>query len=359
VTLTATVVRPQDLGSAEVAAWREMQRSSPQFANPFLSPGFSRAAGQVRPSARVAVLQDGPDVVGFFPFEQAPLRVGRPIAAGICDLQAVVHVPGLEWTARELLDGCRLDVLEFDHLIGGQAAASGQRFTARSAPLIDLSDGYEAYLDAHMRTSKKIFRSTFAKERKLDREVGTIRFEFDIHDSDALRVLMHWKSAQYRRTGQRDRFAVPWIERMVLDLFETPFEGCVGTLSVLYVGERVLAAHFGLRSDIGLSCWFPAYDAEASRYSPGLILHLKMAQAAAAEGLVLLDLGKGDEEYKQSLKSGDAVVGEGWIERPSAAAFVRRVRRGPGRLASGMAARYPALRRAARGGPKQRRNRLG
>jgi CelD/BcsL family acetyltransferase involved in cellulose biosynthesis len=159
---------------------------------------------------------------------------------------------------------------------------------------------------------------------------------------------MRWKSGQYRRTGRRDRFAVTWIKRLVWDLFETRSDGCAGALSVLYCGERLVAMHFGLRSERSLSCWFPTYDTAFARYSPGLVLHLLMARATSEAGLRHLELGKGDEPYKQSLKSGDLIVGEGWIHRPSLAAAVQRGRRAPVLFAQRVVLRHPRLRHAAR-----------
>jgi CelD/BcsL family acetyltransferase involved in cellulose biosynthesis len=346
--MKVSVVRPDELGAPELAGWRTMQRSSGELVNPFLAPGFTLAAGRVRPSARVAVLEEGQDVVGFFPFEQGRLRIGRPIAAGVCDSQAVIHVPGLEWNGRQLLKACQLDVWEFDHLIASQIVSVGDHVARRSSPIIDVSYGYGAYVAELQRSSTKTFKSTLYKQRKLERDLGESRFEFDIHDPHALGVLLQWKSAQYRRTGHRDRFAIDWVKRLVWDLFETVSEGCTGTLSVIYVAERIVAAHFGLRSDSSLSCWFPAYDPSLARYSPGLSLHLRMADAAANAGLRCLDLGKGDEVYKQSLKNGDLTVGEGWVQRPSAAACVQTVRRTPARFASNLILSHPRLRHAVR-----------
>jgi CelD/BcsL family acetyltransferase involved in cellulose biosynthesis len=351
--MKVSVVLPHELGASELSAWRAMQRSTPGLAGAFLSPGFALAAGRVRRRARVAVLEEGQEVMGFFPFEQGPFRVGRPIAAGACDAQGVIHAPGLEWDAGELLRGCGLDVWEFDHLVADQLASAGRNVVRRSSPIIDLSRGYEAYVEERRRSSKKTFKSTLYKQRKLERDLGGSRFELEVRDPEALTVLMRWKSGQYRRTGRRDRFAIDWIERLVRDLFETRSDGCVGTLSVLYAAERPVAAHFGLRSDSSLSCWFPAYDPALARYSPGLSLHLRMAEAAAAAGVRCLDLGKGDEDYKQSLKTGELSVGEGWIDRPSAVAMVRRVQRTPRRLAFNLVSRRPGLRRAARGALKR------
>lgn len=111
--MRVSVVRPGELGPDDIASWRAMQSSTPSLANPFLSPEFTVAVGEFRPSARVAVLSDGPDVVGFFPFERGRLGAGMPIAAGLTDCQGVIHAPGLEWDARELLRACRLSHVAF------------------------------------------------------------------------------------------------------------------------------------------------------------------------------------------------------------------------------------------------------
>ena len=342
--MKVSVVRPQELGREELASWRTMQGSHRALANPFLSPDFTLAVARVRPTSRVAVLEEGRDVAGFLPFDQGRLRVGRALAPGVADCQAVIHAPGFEWNAQELLKGCRLEVWEFGHLIAEQMASAGRHVVAHNSPIMDMPQGYEAYLAERQRTSKKIFKSTFSKLRKLDRDAGATSFEFDAKDPQALGVLMRWKSAQYRRTGHRDRFGVPWIERLVWELFEAPADGCAGTLSVLRCETRVVAAHFGLRSASSLCCWFPAYDIALAKYSPGLSLHLKMAEQAAAAGIQYLDLGKGEEDYKQSLKNGDLIVGEGWIDRPSAAALARRIQQAPRRFVVS----HPPLRRAVR-----------
>ena len=375
--MKATVVRPDELGASEIAAWCAMQRTTPDLLNPFLSPAFAQAVSRVRPDTRVAVLEDGGQLAGFFGFQQARMRTALPLAAGVSDGQAIVHVPGLEWDPVRLLTACNLDVWEFDHLLSAQVPllqrAARQRvpaecahLTRRDSPIIDVSRGFEAYAEHQRRSTRRSFRTTLYKERKLAREVGPVEVTFDTPDPDVLRLLLKWKSAQYRRTGRRDRFATGWIERLVWDLFDHGrgrehrrptlpraqnthiHDGCRGTLTVLRAGDRIVAVHFGLRSSRSLSCWFPAYDPELARYSPGLVLHLRMAEAAAEAGLDHLDLGKGDEIYKQWLKTGDLTVCEGAVYRPSMAAVMYGARRMPVRYASNFVLRHQRLRRVAR-----------
>ena len=107
-----------------------MQIRDPAQGNPFLSPEFAASIGRFRPGARVAVLSDGGSVTGFFPFEKRRLGVGVPIGAGLTDCQGLVHEPGFEWDALDLLRGCGVSAFYFDHL----ARSSGRSATGSRPP---------------------------------------------------------------------------------------------------------------------------------------------------------------------------------------------------------------------------------
>jgi CelD/BcsL family acetyltransferase involved in cellulose biosynthesis len=348
-------IRPGELGRAELTRWRELQGGDPVLQNPFLAPEFTLAVDRARRSCYVAVLEDGGGTVGFFPYERRALGVGKAIGAGVSDCQGLIHAAELEWDPQALLRGCGLAVWEFDHLLASQAPFTPYHVVHERSPVMDLSGGYQRYLQARRPSSARLIKSTGYKRRRLDREVGEVRFDFDVRDRGALRSLMAWKSAQYRRTGGFDRFARDWIRRLVEELYETRVCGFAGILSMLYAGDRPVAGHFGIRSESTLSWWFPAYDPDYARYSPGLISLLEVAEAAADAGLRHIDLGKGHEGYKESFKSTDLAIAEGWVERPSTVAMVRRVQRTPPRLLREVIVRHPALRRRARNA----RERLG
>ncbi|WP_254705498.1 GNAT family N-acetyltransferase [Streptomyces vilmorinianum] len=353
------IVKPGELGARETEAWRELRaKSGAQSAaqsgaqsgahdNPFMGPEFARAVAAVRPRARVAVWWERGEPVGFFPYEKGPFGHGRAIGLGVSDCQGAVLRPGLRPDPRALLRVCGLSAWEFDNLEAGQDVFQGAAAESFGSPVIDIGEGYAAY-EALLRTqSPKFLKTTLAKERRLGRQVGEVRFVFDERDPAALRTLMEWKSAQYRRTGRRDRFAKEWISTLVRRLHELRAPGCSGVLSVLYAGERPVAAHFGLRSPTVLSCWFPAYDPEFAKFSPGLVLHLRMAEAAAAAGIGMLDLGRGAAEYKDALKTGELTVYEGSVTRPGVRAGLYWLSREPSRRAHSFVRNRPAL--AARG----------
>ena len=342
--LRVSVVRPAELVGSQLDLWRGFQLADERLANPFLSPEFTLAVGRSRPGARVAVMEAGGAVTGFLPYERRALGVGRAIGSGIADCQGVVHTPGLQWDALELMAACGLAVFEFDHLLAYQASLEPYHALTEPSPVIDLGAGIEQYLAAHASLDRQTRRS----RRVAERELGPLSFELDVRDAGALKLLMEWKSAQYRRTGRFDRFARRSIAQIVEELMETRAAGCTGTLSMLYAGGVPIAGHFGLRSRTVLCSWFPAFDVRFARYRPGLVLFRSLIEASASLGISYIDLGKGHEPYKQDLKTGDIEIAEGWIERPATAAVLRRLQRAPRRLVMDFVLSRPVLRRGAR-----------
>ncbi|MEV6985539.1 GNAT family N-acetyltransferase [Sphaerisporangium sp. NPDC051017] len=341
-----SVVHPRELGPSETARWRALQSADPALDNPFLSPEFTIETGRVREQARVAVLTDGGDIVGYFPFERHQLGIGRPVAAGLTDAQGMIHVKDIEFSAHELMKACGLAVFEFDHLLAGQPLVPAKH-SRHPSPVIDLSDGYAAYVETLKQVSGKTYKSTAYKSRKLGRDFGELRHDYGIQDQAVLRVLTDWKTDQYRRTGRADRFSRPWITKLVENLLRIDTEHFGGSLDMVYVGDRPVAGHFGLRTKTTLAGWFPAYDTAFAKYSPGLIHHLAMAERAAEAGIRLIDMGRGEKEYKEKLKTGELWVTEGRIARATPGAGVHWLVRVPVRKARGTVLANSMLRETA------------
>ncbi|MDR8414621.1 GNAT family N-acetyltransferase [Nonomuraea sp. 3-1Str] len=342
-----TVVRPGELGDSERARWRALQKADPSLDNPFLSVEFAVAMDRLRDYVRVAVLDDGTGIVGFFPYERHSFGIGKPLGGFLTTCHGLISVPGLKVDVRALLRACKLTVYDFDHLVAGQPTFAAYESDVRPAPVMDFTEGFDAWLEQVRTNSPKNLKTVRYKERKLGREQGELRFEYASADPEVLRVLLGWKSDQYRRTGRVDRFAQPWIVELIDLMHAERSADFGGVLTMLYSGEAPVAGHFGLRTATTLVGWFPAYDTEYARYSPGIVHHLRMAEAAAEAGLLMVDMGKGGKEYKDWLKSGELYVSEGRVSRPSAAAAVHWMGRTPFNKARTIVMDRPSLYRAA------------
>jgi CelD/BcsL family acetyltransferase involved in cellulose biosynthesis len=355
--LQIAAVHPCELGETELASWRCFQRTQLALANPFLSPEFALAVGRLRRQARVAVLCDGPQTVGFLPFELRAFGVGVPIAGGMSGCQGLVHAPDLEWDPQQLLQACGLAVWKFDHLADGQKPFERYHRQRTPSPIMDLSGGYDAFLARQLRESSKptgtgrparmSLKELVSKERRLAHELGDLRFVFNSSDSQALHTMMAWKTAQYQRTGATDIFARRWVVVLIEELMETRTDHFGGVLSELYAGERLVAVQFGLRCGPVLAGWHLTYNTDLPRYSPGLIQILHLARAAAASGIHRIDMGRGAAEYKAMFSSEDLLVAEGQVVRHSSGAALHSVRYASECRLRGFVREHPPLFRAA------------
>ncbi|MFC4058773.1 GNAT family N-acetyltransferase [Planomonospora corallina] len=349
--MRVTITRPDGLGAAELALWRSWQTPGSGLDSPFLAPDFALAIDRARRDVRVevAVFEDDSGLAGFLPYERHGRAVGRAVGLGVSDCQGVVHRPGARPPLPAVLAAASLAVWEFDHLLAAQLPAHAPDAARAGSPVMDLSRGYDRYREGRRALTRSAIGGIERKDRKLGREHGALRLEYGCRDPEMLRLMMRWKSAHYRRTGAADRFAWPWVRRLVEESFATSTGEYGGLLSTLYAGDTPVAVEFGLRSGTVYERWFGGYDADAfGAYSPGLVMLLRFARAAAEHGIRTVDLGKGGEPYKEFFADAHLPVAEGWISRPCARAALYRARHVPPRIIRDYVKRHPDLRRRAR-----------
>lgn len=310
-----TLVTPGELSPEDHARWRALQAADPALASPFFAPELTAAVAQVRHDVRVTVVEEAGRVVGYFPFQRGLLGAGRPVGGRLSDHHGLIAAPDLALEAGPLLAASGLLSWRFDHLPAGQAPFA--RFAERTSesPGLDLAAGFEAWRARRLEGGSGRIPQLERKARKLAREVGPLRFEARCHDRSALERVLAWKSEQCRRTGTVDFFARRWTRELVERVLGADAPGFSGCLSALWAGERLVAAHLGVRSREVWHWWFPVYDHEYARWSPGGILLLEVARAAAGAGCTLLDLGKGDDPYKASFADRSLPLVEGRASR--------------------------------------------
>lgn len=341
------IVHPRELTPGDLRLWNELHVSTSTAANPFMSARFTQTVGRVRPDTRVAIVRDDTEPVGYFPYQRDRWGHGRAVGFGVSDCQGPVLRPDVALDPLDLLRACSLSAWEFNHLDSDQEVFLPYITGQFASPFIDLRAGFEHY-ENHLRSqSCRFLKTARAQERRIGRDAGPLRFVYDVKDPAALHALIAWKSAHYRRTGRRDPFAQPWIARLVSLLADTAASDCSGVLSVLYVADRPVAAHFGLRSRTVFSCWFPSYDRTFATFSPGRVLYLRMIEAAAASGIHVFDFGRGVAAYKDAFKTGDLLVHEGAVRVTGPGAALHWLRREPVRAAHRLVRDHPALKGAA------------
>lgn len=317
-------VAPANLTAEERAAWAGLHAVDPLYGSPFYHPGYTEIMSRHRPGVEVGVWKERGASVGFFPFERAPRGRGRPIGGRFTDYHGPILAAGHAWDARELVRACGLVDWRFTHLASGTPGFEPFGWVPSSSPILDLSGGYAAYAEGRQQAGSHLLRQVSRKARKLEREHGPLRFVWAENSPALMNQLCAWKAEQRRRTRTPNILDEAWARATVEDLRHTDTPDLGGVLSALYVGDAVAAVHFGLRAATTLHWWFPAYDGRWAPYSPGLILLVELARACADRGIVRLDLGKGQEAYKDGFASGAVPLVEGSVDlRPLAAGCLR------------------------------------
>ena len=339
------IISSESIGPSDVARWIELQQR-PLYRSPFFRPEFALAMGSLR-EVRVAVIEDAGSIVGFFPFEAGPRRAGRPVAWPRSNYHGPVLDEHAELDPRQLVRACRLATWTFDHLPATLAGFEPYSFGQGRSPYLDVSDGFEPYFASRPKHSE--VRVTLGRiARKLEREVGPVSVVAESDATELLGRLVQWKRLQYAETGVRDVFADARSRELLERIHAVRGAEFAGTLSVLYAGDVLAALQFGLRSARVWHSWFPAYNRDLAKYSPGLMLQLELARAAAPLGIIEIDLGKGEARYKLALATGSHDLLEGCVGARAVSALPVRAR-SSARHALRRAGVHRAVRRALHG----------
>lgn len=332
------VCRPHELGRTEVDAWHAFQRLR-GLTNPFLSPEFADAADVAFPNARVAVVYDAEDLVGFLPFMSRSLRTATAIADDMSNVQAFIHADG-QWPLAEIVGAAGLNLLEFHSLVGGQSGGARGVLPMQSF-VIDLAAGFDTYRAATRVSGGSFFKELMRKQRRLEREDPEARFEFSSRDPGAIDTLCGWKSAQYQRTGQRDRLARAGVRELVERVAYADTDAMRAQVSALRSADHIMSVGLALRGPGVLAGWLSAYNVADAAVSPGALRWIYLIEAAAADGIGKIDLSSGAMDYKLRLANDSAELATCWVGRPSIGRAVRRLTHRPVEQAFRFVAAHP------------------
>lgn len=302
--------QPDSLSESEHAAWRAMIDARSEFSSPYFHPQFTLDVSAVRDDVEVAVVQGTDQPRGFFPFQRSG-ETARPVGGNLSDAHGLIHDGSFEWSWPDLLRACGLTAWDYHYQIGTQIPETVWRPEVTQASVMNLKGGFDAF--AARLESKSVVKQTDRKSRKLERERGTVRFEWHTDDQQAFDCLRLWKSQQYRDSGIADVFSFDWTNKLLDRVRMHSNSDYEGLLSVLYVDDRPAAVHLGLRSGPVLHQWFPAYDPQLKAWSPGMIHLLEMARSAVDHGVERIDLGRACH-YKSRIATGTVDIAEGSID---------------------------------------------
>lgn len=328
--LRARIVRPEAMSAGEIAAWRDLCAHVPQLHSAFYSHAFALAAARAGYRVRVAILEDAGGIAGIFPFQfrhrlAASLGMAERVGEEMSDYFGMIARPDFSITPARLLSACRLHGCCFTHLDHWQATLGLSGEQPEISPRIVLPPDVAAYWDEIRQRDKKFIADTQRCRKRIEKDLGPLRFEVQSADRAAdFEVLLDWKRKQYLATTNADLFAQRHRERLLRILLDAETDDCRGVMSVIRAGREVVALHFGLQCHEVLHYWFPVYDPAFKAYAPGRLLLSALIDAAAGEGIRIIDLGAGDSEAKRRMANDAVTVLRGMWSRTAASRLVGR-----------------------------------
>jgi len=301
--------------------WLELQKQNPALASPYFHPRFSDIVAEARGDVELAIIEESDALAAYLPFHRMPGNVGVPVGHYLSDYHGLICEPGYWCDPKDLMRQSGLIAWDFDHLVASQRCFAPFHQSLDISPQIDLSAGFDAYS-----RQKNVVKREQIKIRKLKRDHGPLRFIPHSADQGLMQSLLMWKSRQYTKTGKQDILVQPWTTSVIQSIHATQDENFSGMLSLLHAGDRLVAAHFGIRSGDILHSWFASYDTEFSKYSPSLILLLKICEHAKSDNIKTIDLGRGMSEWKQRFMNASVPLANGSVELASARYAYRLLR---------------------------------
>lgn len=336
--LSVEIIGTEALTPAERSLWLGWIAADQAYESPFFHPDFTVVAGRTAPEARLAVLHRNGSVVGFLPHQRRG-GAAQPLGAPLNDYHAVIAGPELDFSLEEAAELVGARSYTATGWVGQAVEAEG-RTQARTL-LADVSQGWDAYYAERRTAFAKFFRDKERSRRSLERDLGPIRVETATTDLSHFDRLIELKQAQYQRTRRHDIFACGWTVDMLRGLLTHQDDDFGARLAVLYAGDRPMAYELGLRGGGHYHFWLPAYEADAARYSPGMLL--SMDTMRLNEGVALYDFGFEGEAYKKYFcdQTREVWEGVGQAAGPTALAAISGL--APGGLAQSVRRRWAII----------------
>lgn len=224
------------------------------------------------------------------------------------------------------------DAIEFAHMPRECCGAENPFVTPDAAEcpsptfILPLEPDFTALSQA--RRSGKSLQQLRRKRKKLEAEAGPVRFARASDAEEAARVVdaaLSQRAARRAASGVPSFFDAPGGEAFIRETSARGVDcerGCSSLMNAHYLeaGGRIVATYFGASHAGFYSCYVNSFDGDFDVFSPGDILLHDLIEAMCGKGLTALDLGVGEERYKQSwcdriplFQSTTPVTPKGWL----------------------------------------------
>ncbi|WP_420432149.1 GNAT family N-acetyltransferase [Hyphobacterium sp.] len=321
--LTAELKRPSELTPEERGAWIAFTDDNGALASPYFRLEFAECCEEVRSDTRIIVGRTGGQISGFLPLQLGRIGYARPLAGPLGDVHGLIVPDDGEADPRAYLQAAGVPLFEFHSATGIGQNWRDYGVCRDGAWICNVSNGFDAYMADRKKLSSSAMRNYRSRFRRLEAEEGGFEFRMDDKTPENLAQMIDMKRAQYRQTKVFDVFSVGWTRQLVAAILRRKSDRFEGLCSTLTINNKVAAIHIGMTSERLTHYWFPVYNPQHSRLSPGILLLMEMIRCAADQGKSGVDLGPGDYRFKADLGSYQMPLWTGSVMTKSAPAMLR------------------------------------
>ena len=297
-----------ELTACDREIWGQLLEQNKTLRQSFLSLQFAEAVGCTGMEVLILLIAVDSKPVFFLPLQRCKGMVGKlglyePVGGAMSDYFGAVAASGISIDPMQMLAATkgRVNGVLFTHLDQSQNSFGLLGGEPRKGLRTRLGVPPEAFWGNLRLTDKKLVYDTERREKKLVADHGSLHFEWESsHPETDLVWLVEAKRNQYERTKKQlaPLFILQNVE-LLNNLLKSKHPACHGVLSVLRSGDKIIAAHLGLRCLETMHVWFPVYDPQFASYSPGRILFKYLFAQGAGQGIELFDRGEGDNQAKR------------------------------------------------------------
>ena len=293
--------------------WNAFRQSHAHLSSPYFDISYVKAVSKVRGDVQVAIFLEDDEIVGFLPFQLNNTGCAVPPGGRLNDYHGIIGTTNdVESHFSKLFQVCGLKSFAFHAMPPTSVAFEPYTFRKIRTHHLDLSIGWQAYRKWVRKHSSTVKRQG-QKTRNLEKAVGPIRFEFDSNEGDILERLIELKSGKYQRTNTFDILSVQWAANLLRELQDVKHPNFQGILQTMWAGDELVCVHFGMLTGKTLHYWFPIFDHQYARYSPGTEMMMRVAEECCERGIEKLDLGYGDDPWKFRFCNGNTEVLNGQV----------------------------------------------
>lgn len=302
IPVAAHLLRFDELTPADVERWRALCDTHEDFQSALLSPEFAYVLACIRKDVRIALFMQEEELKAVLAVHLRPDGFARPLGAPFADYSGPLTTTDFDWPIAKMLATAGIAAYESDTVVDPWGHQSGTANGGVATP--DEQNGHvirpgaqsaDAFLEARRAAYPKRFKNFRRLANQLTRDAGEPRLDWGRPDPATLCQLFAFKSEQFRQSGLVDLTAAKQSRQILEAVADSDYGFCV----TLWVGETLIAGHFGLRVGESFHPWVAAFNPAYAAYSPGNLLILKLLSRLPETGLTSYDLAFGHDHYKK------------------------------------------------------------